>query len=57
MPDDKDFEPNGVDFMIYHDMHFLTDYIADGIREEEVNAMLRLFKGKRVKVHIEITEV
>ena len=46
------------DPMEYHEMHFSTSYISDGINMEELYSIATFFKRcKRVKVSIEITEV
>ena len=41
----------------YHEMHITSNYIGDGINMDELNAIAMIFKGKRVKVSFEVTEV
>ena len=45
------------DPFVYHEMHFTSEYIHNGLDEEEFNLLDKLVGEKKVKVRIEITEV
>lgn len=46
-----------VDPFVYHEMHFSSNYIHMGLNMEEIYMIAELFKNKKVKVHLEVTEV
>ena len=42
---------------IYHDSSYISSYVSIGLNEDEFNALALLFKNKKVRVKLEITEI
>ena len=54
---EEEKEEPEVDPFAYHEMHFSTNYIHMGLNMEEIYMISELFKNKKVKVLLEVTEV
>ena len=50
-------EPEKNDSLLYHDSSFVSDYISVGLDHDELSGLELLFKNKKVRVSIKITEL
>ena len=45
------------DPMQYHDSSFVSNYIREGLDENELQGLIQVFKNKKIRVELRITEV